>query len=84
MIQHAISVKRLAWFVAAAALVVAMCGRYSATAAEPDESKKSLGDVLKPLIEAHPEIRSIDLNPLIISDGRPVAVDALVEVEDPR
>ena len=53
MIQHAISVKRLAWFVAAAALVVAMCGRYSATAAEPDESKKSLGDVLKPLIEAH-------------------------------
>ena len=30
--------------------------------------------------EAHPEIVSADLNPLIVSEGRPVAVDALVEV----
>lgn len=26
-------------------------------------------------------VRSVDLNPLIISDGRPIAVDALVEVD---
>ena len=30
--------------------------------------------------EAHPEIVSADLNPLIVSEGRSVAVDALVEV----
>ena len=30
----------------------------------------------------HPEVRSVDVNPLIVRpDGRPVAVDALVEVE---
>jgi acetyl-CoA synthetase (ADP-forming) len=29
--------------------------------------------------EAHPEIVSADVNPLIVVDGRPVAVDALVE-----
>ncbi|MCC6225274.1 MAG: acetate--CoA ligase family protein [Microthrixaceae bacterium] len=32
--------------------------------------------------QAHPEIVSIDLNPLIIVGGLPVAVDALVELED--
>ncbi|WP_426572937.1 acetate--CoA ligase family protein [Aquihabitans sp. McL0605] len=32
--------------------------------------------------EADPSIRSADLNPLIIVDGRPIAVDALVEVAD--
>ena len=30
--------------------------------------------------EADPSIVSADLNPLIVVDGRPVAVDALVEV----
>jgi hypothetical protein len=30
--------------------------------------------------EADARIRSADLNPLIVVDGRPVAVDALVEV----
>ncbi len=29
---------------------------------------------------AHPEVESVDVNPLLIVDGRPVAVDALVEV----
>ena len=33
--------------------------------------------------EADPTIRSADLNPLIVVDGRPIAVDALVEVADP-
>lgn len=32
--------------------------------------------------QAHPEIVSADLNPLIISDGHPIAVDALVEIAD--
>jgi len=32
--------------------------------------------------QAHPEIVSIDLNPLIVVGGLPVAVDALVELED--
>ena len=32
--------------------------------------------------EADPTIVSADLNPLIVVDGRPVAVDALVEVLD--
>ena len=30
---------------------------------------------------AHPEIRSVDLNPLIVCDGVPIAVDALVELD---
>ena len=35
------------------------------------------------LAEAHPEIRSVDVNPLIInSNGDPIAVDALVETGD--
>ena len=33
------------------------------------------------LAAERPEVRSVDLNPLIITDGRPVAVDALVEVD---
>ncbi len=36
---------------------------------------------LAALAQAHPEVRSVDLNPLIVVDGLPVAVDALVEVE---
>lgn len=31
---------------------------------------------------AHPELVSVDLNPLIINAGLPVAVDALVEISD--
>jgi len=34
--------------------------------------------------DERPDVRSIDVNPLIVrSDGRPVAVDALVEIGDP-
>ena len=50
---------------------------------EPAADRQELIDVLLALAAvgaAHPEVRSIDLNPLIIVDGRPVAVDALVEV----
>jgi acetyl-CoA synthetase (ADP-forming) len=38
---------------------------------------------LSELAEGEPAVRSVDLNPLIVSDGRPVAVDALVEVSGP-
>ena len=30
-----------------------------------------------------PDVRSVDINPLIVQDGRPVAVDALVELGEP-
>lgn len=33
------------------------------------------------LAEARPDVVAVDVNPLIVVDGRPVAVDALVEVE---
>ena len=33
--------------------------------------------------EAHPAIREIDINPLIVRDGLPVAVDALVVLQKP-
>ena len=50
---------------------------------EPEVDRSALIAVLVGLSRAvveHPEIVSADLNPLIICDGRPVAVDALVEV----
>ena len=50
---------------------------------EPAVDREAVAKVLLALSEAvqgRPEIRSIDLNPLIIDRGAPVAVDALVEV----
>lgn len=50
---------------------------------EPPVDRQALADVLLGLSRAateDPSIRSADLNPLIVVDGRPVAVDALVEV----
>jgi acetyl-CoA synthetase (ADP-forming) len=35
---------------------------------------------LSHLAEEHTEIASVDVNPLVVVDGQPVAVDALVEV----
>ena len=51
---------------------------------EPPVDRRVLADVLLGLsrsAEAEPSIVSVDLNPLIVADGAPVAVDALVEVE---
>jgi acetyl-CoA synthetase (ADP-forming) len=51
---------------------------------EPAVDREALIDVvvgLSAAAEADPSIVSADLNPLIVVDGRPVAVDALVEVE---
>lgn len=52
---------------------------------ESSVDRDALADValgLAAAAEARPEIVSADLNPLIVVDGRPVAVDALVEVTD--
>jgi acetate---CoA ligase (ADP-forming) subunit beta len=50
---------------------------------EPAVDRDAVADVLLGLsaaATARPDIASADLNPLLIVDGRPVAVDALVEV----
>jgi acetate---CoA ligase (ADP-forming) subunit beta len=50
---------------------------------EPTVDRAGVADVLLALSRAageRPDIASADLNPLLIVDGRPVAVDALVEV----
>ena len=39
---------------------------------------------LSQVAAARPDVVSVDLNPLVIADGRPVAVDALVELEGGR
>jgi acetyl-CoA synthetase (ADP-forming) len=51
---------------------------------EPPVDRPALVRVLLALsavAAARPDIVSIDVNPLVVVDGRPVAVDALVEVE---
>jgi acetate---CoA ligase (ADP-forming) subunit beta len=50
---------------------------------EPRVDRAAVVDVLlalSRLAEAHTEIMSVDVNPLVVMDGKPVAVDALVEV----
>ncbi|MBL8775594.1 MAG: acetate--CoA ligase family protein [Acidimicrobiales bacterium] len=51
---------------------------------EPEVDREALVDVLVGLsaaAEATPRLVSADLNPLIVHEGRPVAVDALVELD---
>ncbi|MDG2335315.1 MAG: acetate--CoA ligase family protein [Myxococcota bacterium] len=53
---------------------------------EPALDRGALADLLlglSQLAEARPEIASVDLNPLILCQGSPVAVDALVELGEP-
>ncbi len=60
-----------------------MQGLLRAFRGEPAVNRHALATVLLGLseaVEAHPEIRSIDVNPLIVVNGEPIAVDALVEV----
>jgi succinyl-CoA synthetase beta subunit len=50
---------------------------------EPEVDRAILADVvlaLSAVAVAHPDVVSVDVNPLVVVDGRPVAVDALVEV----
>jgi acetyl-CoA synthetase (ADP-forming) len=52
---------------------------------EPAVDRDALVDVLLGLsaaADARPDLVSADVNPLIVVDGRPIAVDALVEVGD--
>lgn len=54
---------------------------------EPPIDRSAVCDLLVGMsnaAEAEPRIVSVDLNPLIVVDGRPVAVDALIELEEPR
>jgi len=51
---------------------------------EPAVDRDAVADVLLGLSQAateRPDVASADLNPLLIVDGRPIAVDALVELE---
>ncbi len=51
---------------------------------EPAVDREKLGSVLLALSDAavaRPDIASIDLNPVLIHNGEPVAVDALVELK---
>jgi succinyl-CoA synthetase beta subunit len=50
---------------------------------EPPVDRDRLADVLlglSAMAEARPDIAAVDLNPLIVADGVPIAVDALVEL----
>ncbi len=52
---------------------------------EPAVDRAAVVDVLvglSRLAESNPSIVAVDVNPLIVTDGHPVAVDALVEVEE--
>jgi acetyltransferase len=53
---------------------------------EPAIDEQALAAVLVGLGKvgaSRPDVASVDLNPLIVSDGRPIAVDALVELGSP-
>lgn len=52
---------------------------------EPPVDRDAMASVLLALsrvAESEPQVQSVDVNPLMIVDGRPVAVDALVEVTE--
>jgi acetyl-CoA synthetase (ADP-forming) len=54
---------------------------------EPPVDRQALVDVivaLSTVAEREPDVVSIDVNPLKIADGKPVAVDALVELRAPE
>ena len=53
---------------------------------EPAVDRDALADILCGLgdLAADPDVASVDLNPLIIVDGRAIAVDALVETTGNR
>ena len=52
---------------------------------EPPVDRDAVAEVAESLSRVaatRPDVVSVDLNPLIVADGRPVAVDALVEIAD--
>jgi hypothetical protein len=51
---------------------------------EPAIDRAQLGAVLEGLARlglARPDVRAVDINPLLVEGGEPVVVDALVELE---
>lgn len=53
---------------------------------QPALDRRALGEILlglSRLAEERPDIASVDLNPVIVCQGQPVAVDALVELAPP-
>ncbi len=53
---------------------------------EPPVDLEALAELLVGLgrlAEERPEVASVDVNPLIVRDGQPIAVDALVELREP-
>ena len=53
---------------------------------EPAADREALIAVLQAvgrMADDHPEIQEVDINPLVLADGRPVAVDALVTLGPP-
>lgn len=59
---------------------------FDAFRGEPAADRKALADLLcclgRLLVES-PEIAQVDLNPLILEAGRPIAVDALIALSEP-
>ncbi|CAI8363730.1 MAG: Uncharacterised protein [Acidimicrobiales bacterium AG-410-I20] len=53
---------------------------------EPPVNRETLADILCSISQLGEDsnLLSIDLNPLIISDGEPIAVDALVEIVEDK
>ncbi len=54
---------------------------------EPAVDRDALVDVLVGLsrvAESRPDVVSVDINPLIVAEGRPIPVDALVELDGTR
>ncbi len=52
----------------------------------PPVDREALADILEGvgrLALEHPEVAEIDINPLIVVDGKPIAVDALVVLKQP-
>jgi acetyltransferase len=60
----------------------ALLGPFRGEPAVDRDALKAVVLGLSALAEARPDVVSVDVNPLIVVDGKPVAVDALVEVAD--
>jgi acetyl-CoA synthetase (ADP-forming) len=58
----------------------ALLGEFRGEPAVDRSAVAAVLEALDALARNETQVRSVDLNPLIIVDGRPVAVDALVEV----
>ena len=58
----------------------ALLGEFRGEPAIDRSAVAAVLEALDALARNETQVRSVDLNPLIIVDGRPVAVDALVEV----